>query len=101
MGTVYNANKSKPWARARWRIKYDGPNGEVDEKGAGSETATRALLEMRERDVAKACWSPLAAASGAGGNPTFAEYEQRHNARRIAAGKALAVDGTEHGRMVN
>jgi hypothetical protein len=31
-----------------------------------------------------------------GGNPTFAEYEQRNNARPVTAGKALALDGTEH-----
>ena len=100
MGYVYDANKSKPWRKPRWRFAYNGPDGtEVNEKGASTESATEHLLKMREKDVASGCWSALPAASGAGGVPTFTEYATRHDAHRRSKGKALALDGTEHGRI--
>lgn len=102
MGYAYNANKSKPGRKPRWRIAYDDPTGElVDEKGLSTEVGSRALLAMREKDVVAGCWSPLAAATGAGGMQTVTEYATRHNARRVEKRKALAVDGTEWGRMKN
>jgi hypothetical protein len=71
MGYYYNANKSKPWLKARWRLSYRGPDGKlINEKGASTEAATAQLLKMREKDVANGRASSPCASTTSGGVPT-------------------------------
>jgi len=101
VGHEKDKNKNKPGLPARWVIVYKGPDGQdVTEPGGENDVSSRALRVMREDAVAQGTWQPRKKA-GQGGNTPFWEYELKHSARRVAQGKSLAVDGTEHGNMVN
>lgn len=101
MGHEKDKNVNQPGRPARWVIVYNNPSGKaVTEPGGEDRATSKALRIMREDAVANGTWAPRKS-RGTGGNMPFWEYELLHNARRIAQGKALAVDGTEHGFMKN